>query len=88
MYGIPFLNLDTLAVWHLIKRSFTQPERPSLMESVVLSKDGTNMVHGLDKEDAQSLIDVLDEVGCTIYHVQNTEIYASASNQLGAAGHA
>jgi len=54
------------AVWRLIKRAFAVPDRSSLIESVFSSKDGSNMVRDLRGDDAQSFIDVIDEVPSTL----------------------
>ena len=41
---------------------FALPDRPSLIESVFSSKEGSKVVCNLCGDDAQSFIDVIDEV--------------------------
>ena len=61
-----FLNFDTPAVCRLIQRVFSLSDRSSLIESVFSTKDGSNMVRDLGEDDAQSFIDVIDEVPSTL----------------------
>jgi len=37
------------------------PDRASLIESIFSSKDGRKIVRGLNEDDAQSFVDVIDE---------------------------
>lgn len=86
----PFPASNAPAVGRLIERAFALSERPSLIESVVSSKDESDAIHDLKEEDAQSFIDVIDEVHSTTARpVQITEIDVSAwiFHQSGASGH-
>jgi len=55
---------DTPAWIRLINRTFAPYEVVSLIEAMFASKDGLKAVGGLSGDDAQTLIDVIDEVGC------------------------
>ena len=56
------LNPGTSVVRRLIDRTFAKPECSSLIESLFSSKDGRNAIQGLQRDDAQSFVDILDEV--------------------------
>ena len=57
-----FLNFDTPACGRLIKRAFAPEELRSLIEVVLSSGDEGDLVRRLRGDDAQTFIDVIDEV--------------------------
>lgn len=66
---LSFLNFNTLACGRLIRRTFALHEFPSLIEAISLSKDEIDVVDCLSGDDAQALIDVIDEVSPTPAHL-------------------
>ena len=63
-----FLNFDTLACGRLIRRAFALHELPSLIEAIFSSKDEGNTIRCLTGDDAQTFVDVIDEVRSTPTH--------------------
>ena len=63
-----FLLLNSIppACGRLIRRAFTLHELPSLIESIFLSKDEGDTIRRLIGHDAQTFIDVIDEVHPTL----------------------
>ena len=57
-----FLNVHTLACQRLIKHSFSPEELPSLIEVLFSSKDEADEIRRLCGDDAQTFIDMIDEV--------------------------
>lgn len=53
--------MTTLACERLVKRVFVVGELPSLIEAVLSSRDSGEIIRRLPRDDAQSLIDVIDE---------------------------
>ena len=64
---IPF-QLNIVAHERLIRRAFTMHEFPSLVEAILSEKDVDEKIHCLPVEDAQMLVDVIDEVRFTFAH--------------------
>jgi hypothetical protein len=61
----PFLNLNYPACKRLIRRAFAPNDLPSLVEAILSSKDEGDIIRCLHGDDAQSFIDVVDEVHFT-----------------------
>ena len=59
-------NSNTPACRRLIIRAFAPHELPSLAEAIFSSKDEANIIRGLRRDDAQTFVDVLDEVCSTL----------------------
>ena len=57
-----FLNYNAPACERLVRRRFNQQEFPSLIDAVLSSNSGGEMIRSLSTGDAQMLIDVMDEV--------------------------
>lgn len=60
-----FLNCNTPACERLVRRRFDQQELPSLIDAVLSSNSGGETIRSLSARDAQTLIDVIDEVHST-----------------------
>ena len=63
-----FLYFDTPAFQRLISRSFNPDELPSLVETVFSSREQAEVIRSLIKDDAQTFIDVTDEVRSPPFH--------------------
>ncbi|KAF9789485.1 kinase-like domain-containing protein [Thelephora terrestris] len=63
---VPPLSADT-ACAHLIERTYTMHELPSLIEAVLSSDDAGDMLHNLSGDDAQNFADVMDEALETLH---------------------
>lgn len=61
----PAFQITTLACERLIKRAFVVGELPSLIEAILSSRDDGETIRRLPRDDAQSLIDVVDEARFT-----------------------
>lgn len=59
------INLIAIACGRLIKRAFTPQELPSLIDEALSNEDGAETIRCLTIDDAQTLIDVIDEVRST-----------------------
>lgn len=57
-----FLNRTTVACQRLIQRAFSREELPPLIEAILSSEDKQETIRGLTTTDAQTLIDVMEEV--------------------------
>ena len=55
-------NLNTPACGRVIGRAFAPHELPSLIEAIFSSKNEGTMISCLPRDDAQTFIDVMDEV--------------------------
>ena len=72
LYGVliipRFVPLDSItpACKRLVRRMFTPYELSSLIEAIFSSEGEINMVHFLCGNDAQTFIDVIDEVCSTL----------------------
>jgi len=62
----PPLDFNTPACQRLIKRAFTLLELPSLIETVFSSTGADDMIRRLCVDDAQTFVDVMDEVRSTL----------------------
>ena len=62
-----FLYLDAPAFQRLISRAFNPDELPSLIEAVFSSGDLVKVIHSLSEDDAQTFIDVADEVRSPLF---------------------
>ena len=60
--SIFILNSNTSACARLIRRTFDPHELPTLIEAVLSGKDDGDTVRRLLRDDAQTFIDVIDEV--------------------------
>ena len=81
-----FLNSNTLACKRLITRAFVPGDLPSLIESIFSSKDQEAVVYGLQRDDAQNFIDIVDEVRFKFARLlknRSTTIGIDAFCQLG-----
>ena len=54
--------MHTIAYECLIRRTFDRHELPSLIETIFSSEDRNEEIRRLSRDDAQMLIDVIDEV--------------------------
>lgn len=68
----PLSKLNTTACGRLFRRAFDPPELPSLIEEVFSSKDGGNIIRCLHGDDAQTFVDVIDEVRFPPAHHRET----------------
>ena len=64
------LNFNALAYGRLVRRAFAPPEFSSLVDTIFSSKDERERIGSLSRDDAQVLIDVLDEARSALPHVQ------------------
>ena len=62
-----FLYLDTPAFQRLISRAFNMNELPSLIEAVFSSEGQAEVIRSLSEDDAQTFIDVTDEVRSPLF---------------------
>jgi len=60
-----FLDSNTPVCRRLIRRAFALDELPSLIEAIVSTEDERDAICSLARDDAQTLIDVIDEVRST-----------------------
>jgi len=56
----------------LIRREFAPQELFSLIEVIIGSKDAGDTIHRLPEDDAQTFIDVIDEVYFPSTHIANS----------------
>lgn len=68
----PLSKLNTTACGRLLRRAFDPPELPSLIEEIFSSKDGGNTIRCLHGDDAQTFVDVIDEVRFPPAHRRET----------------
>ena len=75
-------NLNIPACECVIGRAFVPHELPSLIEAIYSSKDEGNIIRCLPRDDAQTFIDVMDEVRSAFApSVEiNTESYVPSSD--------
>jgi len=65
------VDLNTPACRRVIRRTFATHELPSLIEAIFSSKDENNMIRCLLRDDAQTFIDVMNEVRPAFSHLSN-----------------
>lgn len=64
-----FLNFNALACSRLVKRAFALHEFPFLVDTISSNKDEGDRVGSLHRDDAQDLVDVMDEARPAFAHV-------------------
>jgi len=58
----------------LVRRKFAPHELPSLIEAILSSNDGDEMIRCLPRDDAQTFVDVIDEARSTFTRYRETNI--------------
>ena len=58
----------------MVNRAFVPHELPSLMEAIFSSKDEGDIMHCLHGDDAQTFVDVIDEVRSTFVRISQSKV--------------
>ena len=70
------ISPDEEVLRRLTSHSFSQDELPSLLKMVFSSKESTNMVHRLQRDDARVMVNILEKVRHALY-LQGKRLFIS-----------
>lgn len=68
------ISCDTVACEQLIKRNFSLHELSLLVDAILSNEDGSRAIRSLPVDDAQRLVDAIDEVRSGISHCNDDQL--------------